>query len=105
MISRLARPAPSIRDLGSDGTVLFCLEKLHRTAATATPSISRSATVPGLFPTDDSRDNQRGRLFLAAMPVLALADDVPPDALPRIVQETIDMEKGECVVKSADSYA
>ena len=39
------------------------------------------------------------------MPVLALADDVPPDALPRVVQETIDMEKGEGVVKSADSYA
>jgi hypothetical protein len=44
-------------------------------------------------------------LFLAAMPVLALADDVLPDALSRVVQETIDMEKGEGVVKSADSYA
>jgi hypothetical protein len=39
------------------------------------------------------------------MPVLALADDVPPDALPRVVQETIDMKKREGVVKSADSYA
>jgi hypothetical protein len=43
-------------------------------------------------------------LFVIAMPVFLLADDVPLDSLPLAVQETIDTEKGDGVVKSAESY-
>jgi hypothetical protein len=43
-------------------------------------------------------------LFVAAMPLLSLADDSPLDSLPQAVRETIDMEKGDGVVKSAESY-
>jgi hypothetical protein len=42
--------------------------------------------------------------FVLGMPLLLLADDTPLDSLPLAVQETIDMEKGEGVVKSAESY-
>jgi hypothetical protein len=42
-------------------------------------------------------------LFVIAMPVLLLADDIPLDSLPLAVQETIDTEKGDGVVKSAES--
>jgi hypothetical protein len=43
-------------------------------------------------------------LFVIAMPVLLLADDIPLDSLPLAVQETIDTEKGDGVVKSAESF-
>jgi hypothetical protein len=42
--------------------------------------------------------------FVLGMPLLLLADDTPLDSLPLAVQETIDMEKGDGVVKSAESY-
>jgi hypothetical protein len=38
------------------------------------------------------------------MPFLVLAEDSPLDSLPQAVRETIDMEKGDGVVKSAESY-
>jgi hypothetical protein len=46
---------------------------------------------------------------LALLPVLTIpfasfADDVPLESLPQAVRETIDMEKGDGVAKSADSY-
>ena len=44
-------------------------------------------------------------LFVIAMPVILLADDVSLDSLPLAVQETIDTEKGDGVVKSAESFA
>jgi hypothetical protein len=43
-------------------------------------------------------------LFAVAMPTLLLAEDTPLDSLPQAVRETIDMEKGDGVVKSAESY-
>jgi hypothetical protein len=43
-------------------------------------------------------------LFVIAMPFLVLAEDSPLDSLPQAVRETIDMEKGDGVVKSAESY-
>ena len=43
-------------------------------------------------------------LFVIAMPLLLLADDVPLDSLPLAVQETIDTEKGDGVVKSAETF-
>ena len=43
-------------------------------------------------------------LFVLTMPMLLFADDTPLDSLPQAVRETIDMEKGEGVVKSAESY-
>jgi len=43
-------------------------------------------------------------LFLFVMPLLLLAEDTPLDSLPQAVRETIDMEKGDGVVKSAESY-
>ena len=43
-------------------------------------------------------------LFVIAMPVLLLADDIPLDSLPLAVQETIDTEKGDGVVKSAETF-
>jgi len=43
-------------------------------------------------------------LFVVAMPLLLLADDTPLDSLPQAVRETIDMEKGDGVVKNAESY-
>lgn len=43
-------------------------------------------------------------LFFLAMPMLLFADDMPLDSLPQAVRETIDIEKGEGVVKSAESY-
>ena len=43
-------------------------------------------------------------LFVVAMPFISLADDTPPDSLPQAVRETVDMEKGDGVVKSAESY-
>jgi len=44
-------------------------------------------------------------LFFTAMPLLSFADDVPLESLPQAVRETIDTEKGDGVVRSADSYA
>jgi hypothetical protein len=43
-------------------------------------------------------------LFVIAVPFLVLAEDSPLDSLPQAVRETIDMEKGDGVVKSAESY-
>jgi len=43
-------------------------------------------------------------LFVIAMPFLVLAEDSPLDSLPQAVRETIDMEKGDGVVKRAESY-
>jgi hypothetical protein len=43
-------------------------------------------------------------LFVIAMPLFLLAEDVPLDSLPLAVQETIDTEKGDGVVKSAESF-
>jgi hypothetical protein len=43
-------------------------------------------------------------LFVLTMPMLLFADDTPLDSLPQAVRETIDIEKGEGVVKSAESY-
>jgi hypothetical protein len=43
-------------------------------------------------------------LFSAAIPLLALADDVPLESLPQAVRETIETEKGDGVVRSAESY-
>ena len=43
-------------------------------------------------------------LFSAAIPLLAFADDVPLETLPQAVRETIDAEKGDGVVRSAESY-
>jgi hypothetical protein len=42
-------------------------------------------------------------LFVISVPLL-FADDVPLDSLPLAVQETIDTEKGDGVVKSAESF-
>jgi hypothetical protein len=44
-------------------------------------------------------------LFVLTMPLLLFADDTTLDSLPQAVRETIDSEKGEGVVKSAESYA
>lgn len=38
------------------------------------------------------------------MPVLLFAEDAPVESLPLAVRETIDMEKGDGVVKSAESF-
>jgi hypothetical protein len=43
-------------------------------------------------------------LFFLAVPVWLFADDTPLDSLPLAVRETIDMEKGDGVAKSAESY-
>jgi len=43
-------------------------------------------------------------LFFTAIPLLSFADDVPFESLPQAVRETIDTEKGDGVVRSADSY-
>jgi hypothetical protein len=43
-------------------------------------------------------------LFFLAMPFLLLAEDAPVESLPLAVRETIDMEKGDGVVKSAESF-
>ena len=43
-------------------------------------------------------------LFSTAIPWLAFADDVPLESLPQAVRETIDAEKGDGVVRSAESY-
>ena len=43
-------------------------------------------------------------LFIIALPLFLLAEDVPLDSLPLAVQETIDSEKGDGVVKSAESF-
>jgi hypothetical protein len=42
--------------------------------------------------------------FVLGMPLLLRADDTSLDSLPLAVRETIDMEKGDGVVKSAESY-
>jgi hypothetical protein len=44
-------------------------------------------------------------LLFTAIPLLSFADDVPIESLPQAVRETIDTEKGDGVVRSADSYA
>jgi hypothetical protein len=44
-------------------------------------------------------------LFVTAMPLLLLAEDTPLDSLPQAVRETVEMEKGDGVVKTAESYA
>jgi hypothetical protein len=44
-------------------------------------------------------------LLSVSVPFVSFADDVPPDSLPQAVRETIEMEKGDGVVKSADSYS
>lgn len=41
---------------------------------------------------------------MIAVPVLLLAEDSVLNSLPQAVRETIDMEKGDGVVKSADTY-
>lgn len=43
-------------------------------------------------------------LFFLAIPVLLFAEDASLDSLPLAVRETIDMEKGDGVAKSAESY-
>jgi hypothetical protein len=43
-------------------------------------------------------------LFFLSMPVLLFAEDAPVESLPLAVRETIDMEKGDGVVKSAESF-
>jgi hypothetical protein len=43
-------------------------------------------------------------LSVLAMPLLLFAEDAPLDSLPQAVRETIEMEKGEGVVQSAESY-
>ncbi len=43
-------------------------------------------------------------LFSIAIPLLSFADDVPLESLPQAVRETIDTEKGDGVVRSAESY-
>lgn len=43
-------------------------------------------------------------LFFLAMPFVLLAEDAPVDSLPLAVRETIDAEKGDGVVKSAESF-
>ena len=43
-------------------------------------------------------------LPILALPFASFADDVPLESLPQAVRETIDMEKGDGVAKSADSY-
>jgi hypothetical protein len=42
--------------------------------------------------------------FVLSMPLLLSAEDATLDSLPLAVRETIDMEKGDGVVKSAESY-
>jgi hypothetical protein len=44
-------------------------------------------------------------LLSVSVPFVSFADDVPLDSLPQAVRETIEMEKGDGVVKSADSYS
>ena len=41
---------------------------------------------------------------LSIMPLLSSAEDAALDSLPLAVRETVDMEKGDGVVKSAESY-
>jgi hypothetical protein len=43
-------------------------------------------------------------LFVLSMPLLLSAEDAALDSLPLAVRETIDMEKGDGVVKSAESF-
>jgi len=43
-------------------------------------------------------------LPILTIPFASFADDVPLESLPQAVRETIDMEKGDGVAKSADSY-
>jgi hypothetical protein len=43
-------------------------------------------------------------LFFLARPFLLFAEDAPVESLPLAVRETIDMEKGDGVVKSAESF-
>jgi hypothetical protein len=43
-------------------------------------------------------------LLFLAMPFLLFAEDTPVESLPLAVRETIDMEKGDGVVKSAESF-
>ena len=43
-------------------------------------------------------------LFVLGMPLLLLAEDTPLDSLPQAVRETIEMEKGDGVVQSAERY-
>jgi hypothetical protein len=43
-------------------------------------------------------------LLVLTMPIALIADDVPLDSLPQAVRETVEMEKGDGVVKSAESY-
>ena len=42
--------------------------------------------------------------FVLSMPLLLSAEDATLDSLPLAVRETIDLEKGDGVVKSAESY-
>jgi hypothetical protein len=44
-------------------------------------------------------------LFFLAVPFLLFAEDAPVESLPLAVRETIDMEKGDGVVKSAESFS
>jgi hypothetical protein len=43
-------------------------------------------------------------LFVVAIPSFLFAEDSPLDTLPQAVRETIEMEKGDGIVKSAESY-
>jgi hypothetical protein len=42
--------------------------------------------------------------FVIAVPSVLFAEDSPVDTLPQAVRETIEMEKGDGIVKSAESY-
>ncbi|MBV9105035.1 MAG: hypothetical protein JO313_03335 [Verrucomicrobia bacterium] len=44
-------------------------------------------------------------LFVTAMPLLLLAEGTPLDSLPQAVRETVELEKGDGVVKRTESYA
>jgi hypothetical protein len=43
-------------------------------------------------------------LFLVATPIFGYAQDAALHSLPQAVQETVDAEKGDGVVKSSESY-
>ena len=44
-------------------------------------------------------------LVSISIPFASFADDVPLDSLPQAVRETIEMEKGDGIAKSAESYS
>jgi hypothetical protein len=44
-------------------------------------------------------------LFLVATPLLAYAQETASPSLPQAVQETVDTEKGDGVVKTCETYS